>query len=118
MSSVVGIFRYSGDADLAADHLRSAYALTEPDLEVLGAPDSHRLRPADPTGADWQLAAGPTPPWNQPGDLDLVARRWGYLAEHRDHHLVVARTHDEDQALAMAADLVRWGAEPVDIIRQ
>lgn len=119
MATVVGIFRHSGDAHLAAAHLLDAYALTDEQLDVIGPGDAWRLnRPGLTDGEQWLMAAalGGIGEAGFPPAEDPVGRRWSLEAIYGEKTLVVARTYDEDMAREMAEDLKRTGAETVDIL--
>lgn len=94
--TVVGVFRYSGDADLVAAHLRDAYTLDEDELDIME--DVH---------------------WEGDGGLqgaDPVMRRWGDMPG-RGRTVVLARSDDPDEAVEIAREMRRAGAERVDLLR-
>lgn len=116
MATVVGTFRHSGDAQLAAAHLLEEYALTETELDVLGPGDAWRLqRPASPE-ALWALSAltgiGLA---GFPGEV-APGHRYAREALAGEKTLVIARTFDAEQAREFAQALRRAGAESVDIL--
>nr|PZN70653.1 MAG: hypothetical protein DIU55_10875 [Bacillota bacterium] len=130
--TVVGLFRHSGDADLAAAHLRDAFALDEDQLDVIGEADVRSMSGARISDTDaWLLAAfwevgldpglnpdldpGLDPDMGQAGGGDPVVRRWGDQVR-RGRTLVVVRSDDPDRAIAMAGEMRRAGAERVDLL--
>jgi len=114
--TVVGLFRHSGDADLVAAHLRDAYALDDDKLDVIGEAElSGAGEPRLGGAGAWRLAAftgiGP----DDPASRDPVARRWGDQVR-AGHTLVVARSDDPDEAIEIAGEMRRAGADRVDLI--
>lgn len=95
--TVVGIFRYSGDADLAAAHLRDAYTLDEDRLDIM-----------EDVG------------WGGDDGLyyyaDPLMRRWGDMPA-RGRTVLVARSDDPDEAVELAREMRRAGAERVDLLQ-
>jgi hypothetical protein len=66
--TIVGVFRHSGDADLAAAHLREEYALEAEELDVIGEAEWENLTRPAAEG----VSAGSSPP--SPAALPP---RWG-----------------------------------------
>lgn len=116
LATVVGVFRHSGDAHLAAAHVLDEFALTEDALDVLGSGDSWgllRVRDGEERWTNGRLRGLHAAAF--PGE-DPAARRWAGAAMYEGKTLVLARTHDEEMAAEIAAALRRTGAEPVDLI--
>lgn len=115
--SIVGTFRHSGDADLAAAHLREEYTLEASELDVIGPSEWDKLtRPAVTGPAGWVLTAVTGIGLQEGmGDEDPIAKRWGDVPRWGGT-LVVARTHDPDVATAMARDMRETGADQVDLL--
>ncbi|BAD40880.1 hypothetical protein [Symbiobacterium thermophilum] len=126
--TVVGLFRHSGDADLAAAHLRDAFALDADRLNVIGEADLGAMSGARISDTDaWLLAAfadvgmevgldaGSDPGLDLAGSRAPVFRRWGDQVR-RGRTLVVARADDPDEAVAIAGEMRRAGADRVDLI--
>lgn len=116
--TIIGVFRHSGDADLAAAHLREEYALEAEELDIIGQAEFDRLsRPAPGDTDQWILASltgiglNTTPA----GDEDPIGKRWGDKV-WQGETLVIARTGDPDVATAMARELRHTGAERVDLL--
>lgn len=117
MATVVGVFRHSGDAQLAAEHLLEEYTLTERELDVLGPGDAWRLQRPAPPEYLWALASlSGVGLSGFPGEYEAVGHRFAGEALNEEKTLVVARTFDEEQARELAEELYRAGAEAVDII--
>ena len=118
--TIIGVFRHSGDADLAAAHLREEYVLEASELDIIGQAEYDRLsRPARETNLEeeqWSLALltgiGLSP---LPGDEDPIAKRWGDKV-WQGETLVVARTNDPERAQSIAGDMRRTGAERIDLL--
>lgn len=115
--TVVGTFQHSGDADLAAAHLQEEYTLNAQELDVIGPAEWDKLtRPAEAGPTGWVLAAltgiGLE---GSAGDEDPVAKRWGHVTRWGST-LVVARTFDPDNAVAIAHAMRESGAEQVDLL--
>lgn len=113
--TVVGLFRHSGDADLVAAHLRETYALEADQLDVIGEAELRADGGSRFGGTDaWLLAAFTGIGLDDPASLDPVARRWGDQVR-AGHTLVVARSEDPDQAVEIAGEMRRAGADRVDL---
>lgn len=116
--TVIGVFRHSGDADLAAAHLREEYALEAGELDIIGQSEWERLTPPAPEFAGGYAVA---PLVNMGledaalGDEDPIGKRWGDRVIRGDT-LVIARTGDPDIAIAMAHELRITGARRVDLL--
>lgn len=116
MATVVGVFRHSGDAHLAGEHLLEEFALTDQELDVIGPGDTDRLVRPEPGVGDLALMTYlALPPGGVVGE-NPVASRWGDQVRLYERTLVVARTFDEEMAEEMARELRRAGADRVDII--
>lgn len=117
--TVVGVFRHSGDADMAAAHMREEYALEAEELDVIGAAEWDKLtRPAYPGAQGWVLAAITGLGLQEgSGDEDPLGKRSGHVPM-RGGTLVIARTNDPDIAHAMARKMNVTGADPVDLFPQ
>lgn len=114
--TVVGVFRHSGDADLAAAHLRDAYALDEDELDVIGEASFDDLGGSTLNAADsWLLAAFTGIGLDGLGDENPVAKRWGDQVV-RGQTLVVARSDDPERATEIAGEMRRAGADRVDLL--
>lgn len=116
--TVIGVFRYSGDADLAAAHLREEYALEADELDVIGPDETENLTPPAATleGTDGWVVATLTGIGLAPsGDEDPIGKRWGDKVND-EQTLVVARTNDPDVAESLARELRRTGAERIDLL--
>jgi hypothetical protein len=115
--TVIGTFRHSGDADLAAAHLREEYALEADELDLIGPAEWDKLtRPAYIGTEGWLIAALSGLGMHEGvGDEDPVAKRWREIPMGGGT-LIVARTPDPDVATAMARELRRTGAAQVDIL--
>jgi hypothetical protein len=115
--SIVGLFKHSGDADLAADYLREEYVLRADELDVIGQAEWDRLtRPAMDATDQW-IAASLTGIGLDPslGDEDPVGKRWGDKVWQGDT-LVVARTPDPEIAQEIAEAMHRTGAARIDLL--
>lgn len=114
--SVVGVFRHSGDADLAAAHLRDTYILAEDKLDIIGEAEFENLAaPMEARTDNWYLAAMTGIGLSGLGDEDPIAKRWGDMV-YRGHTIVVARSDDPDTAVDMAGEMRRAGADRVDLL--
>ena len=118
--TIVGVFRHSGDADLAAAHLQVEYALMANELDVIGQAEWDNLTPPAPTGfgADetWIFSAITGVGLQSAlGDANPVGKRWGDKVWNGET-LVVARTNDPDEANAIARDMRSSGADRVDLL--
>lgn len=114
--TVIGVFDHSGDADLAAAHLRDEYTLAADELDVLGETEWENLTPPAPEGVNaWLIAAFTGGLVAGRGDEDPVGKRWGDQL-WQGNTLVVARSFDPEVATAMAAEMHRVGAQRVDIL--
>ncbi len=114
--TVVGVFQHSGDADLAAAHLRDEFALDADELDIIGEAEFDDLaRPTlDPTD-NWILAAFTGIGLTALGDEDPVSKRWGDMV-WKGQTVVVARSDDPDRALDIAGEMRRAGAERIDLL--
>jgi hypothetical protein len=118
--TVIGVFRHSGDADLAAANLRDEFALNESnELDIIGQAEWDNLNPPAP-GDDtqtWLVASltgiGLKAPLS--GDENPIGKRWGDKVWEGET-LVVARSHDPEIATRMARELKHTGAYRVDIL--
>lgn len=99
--TIIGVFSESGDADLAAAHLREEFALDAGELEMIGQTEWDNLRGA---------AEGDS-------DGDPIGKRWGDRVAQGDT-LVVARTGDPDVAEAVVQEMHQLGAVYVDLLSQ
>lgn len=116
MATVVGVFRHSGDAQLAAEHLLEEYALTDQELDVLGPGDAWRLQRPAPPEYLWALSSLTGVGLSGfPGE-EAVGHRFAGEAQTGEKTLVIARTFDEEMAREFAEELHRAGAEAVDIL--
>lgn len=114
--TVVGLFRHSGDADLAAAHLRDAFALDEDELDLIGEASYLQRSPSEPDPVEgWMLAAFTGGLATDLGDENPVAKRWGDQL-FRGQSLVVARSDDPERAVAIAGEMRRAGAHRVDLL--
>jgi hypothetical protein len=117
--TVIGVFRHSGDADLAAAHLQEEYALEAGELDLIGEAEWERLHPPAPDGVGTGYAVAPAVnlglqgAWM--GDEDPIGKRWGDKVV-RGETLVVARTGDPDIAVAIAREMRVTGADRVDLL--
>jgi len=115
--TIIGVFPDSGDADLAAAHLREEFALEAGELDLVGQAEWENLSfPAD--GEPSQLVASALTAGGLRaalGDEDSIGKRWGDRVVQGDT-LVVARTYDPDVAQAMAEALHNLGAAYVDLL--
>lgn len=115
--TVVGVFEDSGDADVAAAHLRTEFALAADELDILGSAEWEDMTPPAPEGtAGWLLAATTGIGLAAPsGADDPLGKRWSdQLWEGRT--LVVARSNDPDIAAALAKEMRFAGADRVDLL--
>ncbi len=110
------MFRHSGDAELAAEHLLEEFALTEAELNVFDPGEAWRLE--RPAAEEYRWVAAFLSGVGQAGDAEYSAVGHRFAGEIRagDRTLVVARTFDQDQANEYARELSRAGAEWVDIL--
>jgi len=114
--TVIGVFDHSGDADLAAAHLRDEYTLAADELDVIGEAEWDNLTPPAPEGATaWLLASFSGGMVAGRGDEDPIGKRWGDRLWHGET-LVVARSGDPEVAEAMASEMRRTGARRIDIM--
>lgn len=114
--SVVGVFRHSGDADMAAAHLQDAFTLAEDELDIIGEAEFENLAaPMESRTDTWYLAALTGIGLAGLGDEDPVAKRWGDLV-YKGQTIVVARSDDPDMAVDMAGEMRRAGADRVDLL--
>lgn len=114
--TVVGVFRHSGDADLAAAHLRDAYVLDEDELDIIGEAEFDNLAaPMENRSDNWYLAAMTGIGLNGLGDEDPVSKRWGDMV-YKGQTIVVARSDDPDRAVDIAGEMRRAGADRVDLL--
>lgn len=117
--TVIGVFFHSGDADLAAAHLREEYALEAGELDVIGQPEWDNLTPPAPDGVGTGYAVAPAVNLGLRGagmgDEDPIGKRWGDKVV-QGQTLVVCRTGDPELAVAMAKELRVTGAHRVDLL--
>jgi hypothetical protein len=117
--TVVGIFVHSANADLAAATLMDDFYLSGEQIDILTPSWADDLpRPATDFARAGVQSAGITSFTGAALELtdnDPVAKRWGDLIRAGDW-AVVARTHEGDNAEAIAASLREAGAERVDIL--
>ncbi|HWI64821.1 MAG TPA: hypothetical protein VNT75_23575 [Symbiobacteriaceae bacterium] len=116
--TVIGVFFHSGDADLAAAHLREEYALEAGELDVIGQPEWDNLTPPAPQGVGTGYSVAPLVGMGLNagiGDEDPIGKRWGDKVM-AGQTLVVARSNDPDIAVAMARELRVTGAHRVDLL--
>lgn len=115
---VVGVFKHSGDADLAAAHLRDEYTLGADELDIIGEAEWENLTPPAPEGESaWYLTAA-TGVFGLPaalGDEEPLGKRWIDKLYQGDT-LVVARSNDPDVAQSIARDLRSLGADRIDLL--
>ncbi|HLN65416.1 MAG TPA: hypothetical protein VK464_28160 [Symbiobacteriaceae bacterium] len=117
--TVIGVYRHSGDAEMAAAHLREEYTLEAGELDVIGEAEWENLNPPAP-GSDtetWIVASLTGVGLNTPlsGDENPIGKRWGDKVWNGET-LVVARTNDPDTATAMAKEFKQTGAYRVDVL--
>jgi hypothetical protein len=114
--TVVGVFRHSGDADLAATQLRDEYILGTAELDVLGEADWPELTPPAPEGiAGWVVSFATAGIAHEQADDDPLGKRWiDKLWDGRT--MVIARSGDPEKATMMAKELRTMGAERVDLL--
>ena len=116
--TVVGVFRHSGDADMAAAFLKEEYALAANEIDMIGEAEWDQLTPPAVQGTDAWLLAAVTGYGLQSldrGDEELLGQRWiDKLWEGET--LVVSRTGDPDQANEMAKGMREQGADRIDIL--
>lgn len=116
--TIVGLFRDSSDADVAAAYLRDEHTLTSAsDLDVIGQAEWDDLSHPAADEIDVWIRASLTGISldDAPGGTESVGKRWGDKV-WAGETLVVARTFDRDIAEAIARDMQRTGAERVDMI--
>lgn len=115
--TVVGIFQHSGDADLAAAHLRDAYTLDEDELDLIDEGGfEQRSGGVSEGGGDHWMTALLTGGFSMGlGDMDPIAKRWGDQTQ-QGKTLVVARSDDPERAQEIAAEMRRAGADRVDLL--
>ncbi|MGE5675662.1 MAG: hypothetical protein ACM3XM_17570 [Mycobacterium leprae] len=121
--TIVGLFRHSGDAEMAADNLRAEFTLDNNELDLVLQSEWEGL--SHPAWSEvYRPQWGQTDPWLVSSldkgiatgqDDDPVGKRWGdQVAEGSS--LVVARANDPDVANAIARELRETGASAVDVI--
>lgn len=113
--TVVGVFRYSGDADLAAAHLQEEYALSASELDLIGEAEWDRLARPGMAGTEAWIMAAFTGMGLQSGDEEPIGKRWGDRV-WAGETLVVARSNDPEIAQAIARDMRHAGAERIDLL--
>jgi hypothetical protein len=114
--TIVGVFRHSGDADLAAAHLREEYALEADELDVIGQAEWDNLTPPAPGDTEaWVVAALTGGLSTASGDEDPIGKRWGDKV-WQGETLVVARTYDPETAQAIAREMRITGADRIDLL--
>lgn len=117
--TVIGIFRHSGDADMAAAHLREEYTLEAGELDIIGQSEWDNLTMPAPDGVGTGYSVAPLVNMGLEGaglgDEDPIGKRWGDKVV-QGQTLVVARTYDPDIAVAMARELRETGADRVDLL--
>jgi hypothetical protein len=111
--TVIGVFRHSGDADLAAAYLREEFTLGEDHLEVID--DSQGLETPAHSVADTGLLFSTLGDSDQTGEKEPIGKRWGDRVAAGDL-LVVVRSDDADQVNAIAYGMRVSGAERVDLL--
>lgn len=113
--TIIGVFRHSGDADLAAAQLREEFALEADELDIIGQAEWDNLTPPAPEGTSaWLVAAG-TAMVTGAGDEDPIGKRWGDKV-WQGETLVVARVNDPETASAVAREMNVTGAYRVDLL--
>lgn len=115
--TVIGLFTDSGDADIAAAHLRTEFALASDELDILGEAEWDNLTPPAPEGTAGWLLAATTGIGLQAGlgDEDPIGKRWiDQLWEGKT--LVVARSNDPDIATEITREMRSLGADRVDLL--
>lgn len=117
--TVIGIFRHSGDADMAAAHLREEYTLEAGELDIIGQSEWDNLTMPAPDGVGTGYAVSPVVNMGLGGaglgDEDPIGKRWGDKVV-QGQTLVVARAFDPDIAVAIARELRETGADRVDLV--
>jgi hypothetical protein len=114
--TVIGVFRHSGDADLAAAYLQEEYTLSAGELDVIGQAEFDNLsHPAWGRTEAWIAAAFSGGISGAAGDEDPVGKRWGDKL-WQGETLVVARANDPEQAQAIAREMRETGAERIDLL--
>ncbi|HWI51935.1 MAG TPA: hypothetical protein VNT01_07325 [Symbiobacteriaceae bacterium] len=117
--TVIGVFRHSGDADLAAAHLREEYTLEAGELDLIGQAEWERMTPPAQAGVGIGYAVAPLVDLGLQGaamgDEDPIGKRWGDKVV-QGQTLLVARTGDPELAVAMARELRVTGADRVDLL--
>lgn len=116
--TIVGVFQHSGDADLAAAHLRDEFALDADELDILGEADwagIGKSRPSVGAFDTWMLSAASGGVIGDPGDEDPVLKRWGDMVWD-GRTVIVARSDDPDIAQAIARDMRETGADRIDLL--
>lgn len=111
--TVLGVFRHSGDADLAAAHLREEYTLDEDELDIVDE-SSSLSRPAQGEYGDGVLSAFAGLGLVM-GAEDPIGKRWGDQVD-QGQTLVVARSDDPERARAIAHEMRVAGADRVDLL--
>lgn len=113
--TVIGIFRHSGDADMAATHLRDEYTLDADELDIIGEAEWENLTPPAPDGLSaWALASGFGIVAGL-GDEDPIGKRWADQV-YQGNTMVVARSNDPDVAQSIARAMRETGADRVDLL--
>jgi len=117
--TVIGVFRHSGDADLAAAHLREEYTLEAGELDLIGQSEWERMTPPAQEGVGIGYAVAPLVNLGLQGaamgDEDPIGKRWGDKVV-QGQTLLIARTGDPEIAVAMARELRVTGADRVDLL--
>lgn len=114
--TVVGVFRHSGDADMAATQLRDEFILGTEELDVLGEAEWQGMTPPAPEGiAAWVVSFATAGLGNERSVEDPLGKRWiDKLWDGRT--LVVARSGDPEKATMMAKEMQSLGAERIDLL--
>lgn len=114
--TVIGLFKESGDADIAAAHLREEFALAADELDIIGEAEWDNLTPPAPEGTSaWLLAAAMGGLTAGLGDEDPIGKRW-IDKVWEGQTLVVARANDPDIATALVREMRAAGADRVDLL--
>jgi len=115
-NTVVGVFRHSGDADMAATHLRDEFILGAEELDILGEADWPVITPPAPEGiAAWVVSFATAGLPNEQSVEDPLGKRWiDQLWQGRT--LVIARSGDLEKVNMMAKELRSLGAERIDVL--
>ena len=113
--TVIGIFRHSGDADMAAAYLRDEYTLDADELDIIGEAEWDHLTPPAPEGLSaWALASGFGSVAGLGGE-DPIGKRWADQV-YEGKTMVVARSNDPDTARSIARAMRETGADRVDLL--